>query len=268
MASRPWRFKSSFGQHSHCNISQIVDYQKTDNSIYIKCKALDWANNNYVTDSYTENWYTIDNDVLYVKNRFIDFAGFTDMDKCSYTQLELPAAYVSHPLHNYVSYQGYIPWANDEQGLSYQSNLGSWVKQAYTEYKHLEDWFAWVNDDDFGVGMYIPDIDYYASGRADASTNISYFENNNAYSSPMGNNDTFRYNKKKCTYSYQSCYTTNTCYTAPEINTTMLDYLPFEYTYALSVDYLPIIRNNFCNLYRKNAIDNDSMFIWDNELYK
>ena len=58
--------------------------------------GLDWADCNCVTDSYLENWYYIENDVVVVKNNFVDFSGFTDMETCGKTQLELPAAYIVH----------------------------------------------------------------------------------------------------------------------------------------------------------------------------
>ena len=261
-----WPYNPVQGGDCHTNISQMVDYKRTRNSIYVRCKPLDWADNNYVTDSYLENWYSIENDIVTVKNRFVNFAGFTDMETCDKTQLELPAAYIVHPLHKYVTYQGETPWINDEAGLIYQPNLGSWAKSADIVRKHPEDWFAWVNDDDFGVGVYIPDIDFYASGRSDPSTNILLGINQDAFDSPMGDTEKLRYNKKECDYPYQSCYVRNTCYTAPEIRTTMLDYLPFSYSYAVSVDYLPVMRNNFHNLYLDNAIDNSSMFIWDNAI--
>lgn len=258
-----WPYNPVQGGDCHTNISQVVDYKRTKNSIYVRCKPLDWADNNCVTDSYLENWYSIENDVVFVKNNFVNFAGFTDMEKCGKTQLELPAAYIVQPFHRYVTYEGETPWINDETGLVYKPNLGSWAKSADIVLKHPEDWFAWVNDDNFGVGVYIPDVSFYASGRSDPSTNISYPGNQNGYNSPMGDSDKLRYNKKECQYPYQSCYVGNTCYTAPEILTTMLDYMPFTYTYAVSVDYLPVMRNNFHNIYLDNGIDNSTMFIWD-----
>lgn len=263
-----WPYNPVQGGDCHVNISQIVDYRITKDTIYIKCKPLDWADCNYVTDSYMENWYSIKNNCVYVKNRFTDFAGFSEMEKCNKVQLELPAAYVVQPLNNYVTYQGESPWTEDQAGLIYKSNLGPWNVTADIVTHHPEDWFAWLNDDGFGVGVYIPDIAFYASGRANATTNVSFRGNQDAYTSPMGDKERLGYNKKEATYSFQSCYTTNTCYTAPEIITGMLDYLPFEYTYVLSVDYLPVIRNAFKNIYKNNEIDNDSMFIWDEEALK
>ena len=261
-----WPYNPVQGGDCHCNISQIVDYELTENSIYVKVKPLDWADNNCVTDSYMENWYSIEDDNAIVKNRFTDFAGFTDMDKCKGHSLELPATYIAHPLHTYVTYQGETPWTEDQTGLIFSPNLGNWAVAADIVKNHPEDWYAWVNDDKFGVGMYIPDVSFYASGRINPSVNVTIGANNDAFTSPMGDPNQLMYNKKECAYPYQSCYTRNTCYTAPEIQTRMLDYIPFEYSYALCVDYLPVIRNSFRNLYRSHAIDNSSMFVWDIEL--
>lgn len=258
-----WPYNPVQGGDCHCNISQLVDYYIYKDTIYIKCKPLDWADNNYVTDSYMENWYKIENNCVYVTNRFVDYAGFTDMEKCKRSQLELPAAYVVQPFNTYVTYQGETPWINDQAGLIYNSNLGPWNVTADIVEKHPEDWFAWLNGDGFGVGVYIPDVSFYASGRSNVSVNFSYKGNQNAFTSPMGDSEKLRYNKQECTYAFQSCYTTNTCYTAPEIVTTMLDYLPFSYSYVLSVDYLPVIRNNFRNIYLKEEINNQTMYVWD-----
>lgn len=263
---RFWPYNPVQGGDCHVNISQIVDYNISEDTIYVKCKPLDWADNNYVTDSYMENWYSIKNNCVFVKNRFTNFACFTDMELCNRVQLELPAAYIIHPFSTYVTYQGNTPWIDDQLGLVYKSDLGPWAERADIVDNHPEDWFAWLNSDGFGVGVYIPDVSFYASGRSNATTNFSFSGNADAFSSPMGDPNRLKYNKKETTYSYQSCYTRNTSYTAPEILTIMLDFIPFEYSYALSVDYLPIIRNNFKNIYKRKEIDNSSLFVWDEEI--
>lgn len=258
-----WPYNPVQGGDCHCNISQISDYRRTENSIYIRCKPLDWAGNNYVTDSYMENWYSIENDVVTVKNRFVNFAGFTDQIHLDAHGLELPATYIAHPLNTLVTYQGESPWTEDKTGLIYQDNLGPWKDGADVINKHPEDWFAWVNEDRFGVGMYIPEVTIFASGRSSSSKNVTESKNVDAFDSPMGNTNKLRYNKKEAYYNFQSCYTRNTDYTAPEISTVMVDYVPFEYSYALCVDYLDVIRNNFKNLYKNKKIDNKSMNLWN-----
>lgn len=263
-----WPYNPVQGGDCHCNISQIVDFKRTENSLYVRCKPLDWAGNNAVTDSYMENLYVINNGMVYVTNRFTNFAGFTGMETLNAHVLELPATYIAHPLNTLVTYQGESPWTNDKTGLVYQSDLKSWKSGADVIYKHPEDWFAWVNDDRFGVGMYIPEMTIFASGRSVTSTSIQEAGNSNAFNSPMGNKDKLAYNKKEAYYNFQSCYTTNTDYTAPEINTVMIDYLPFQYQYVLSVDYLDVIRNNFKNVYKSKVIDNTTIKVWDEYIAK
>jgi len=266
-----WPYNPVQGGDVHCNISQLIDYELTNDYIYIKCKPLDWAgspdeNGTYVTDSYMENWYSIKNNVVYVKNSFVCFEEFTEMEKVGKHGLELPATYIVHPFNTYVTYQGTTPWMDDNNCLVFNPNLSSWASGADIVNEHPEDWFAWVNEDQFGVGMYIPDMSYYASGRSLNSTLAKEKINKDAFDSPMGNKDKLAYNKKECAYNYMSCYTRNTSYTAPEIQTTMLNFLPFVYSYAICVDYIPVMRNTFRNLYYDNAIDNDSIFIWDNAI--
>ena len=122
-----WPYNPVQGGDCAENSAQIIDYKVTGNEIYIKVRALDWAKGDFIdpmqrrnfpgttpggvtTKSYMENWYTIKNGMLFVKNRFIDWNGFTDMDKAGVHSNELPATYISQPLHNYVCYTGSYPW--------------------------------------------------------------------------------------------------------------------------------------------------------------
>lgn len=265
-----WPYNPVQGGDCACNLSQIIDYNVTDNEIYIKVRAMDWAKGDdgrrldgtvvggVTTKSYMENWYTIKGNVLYVKNRFIDWNGFTDMDTISAHSNELPATYISHPLNNYVCYTGERPWTGG--ALTYEAELGSWAAGAHKNAVHKEDWFAWVNDEDFGVGMYIPNTVSYASGRSNASTNINYEGNKDAYRAPLANE--YRFNKPEATYPQQSCYTTNTSYTAPVVSWRMKTYLPMQYEYAIVVDYIPIMRETFKQIYDSGILTNETLDDW------
>ena len=118
-----WPYNPVQGGDEVCNLSQIIDCEVTGNSIYVKVRAMDWGNGygrlehayheryeefkrGRTTKSYMENTYTIKGGVLYVDNRFIDWNGFTDMENIPVHTLEIPAAYIVHPLSNYVCYTG------------------------------------------------------------------------------------------------------------------------------------------------------------------
>ena len=267
-----WPYNPVQGGDVNSNPSQVVDFKITSDEIYVKVRAMDWAKGTVkgnkvqentveggvTTRSYMENWYTIRDGMVYVTNRFIDWNGFTDMETVPVHSNELPAAYVVQPLHNYVCYTGQHPWTKDE--LEWQPSLGPWNEKAWPNHWHPEDWFAWVNDEGFGVGVYIPNTQVYASGRSSITTHKDYKGNKDAYSSPL--TSTYRYNKPEATSPYTSCYVTNTSYTAPVVNWTMKTYMPMSYQYVISVDYVPVMRQQFKTIFDKKLVTNEGFDAW------
>ena len=118
----------------HNNESQIIDYKITYDennsakikSIWVKTKALDWSKDNVLTTSYMENTYSINNGLIKVVNRFIDFGGWTNYENNAgfpqgnnntnghtflsttdanlFAGQELPAFYSSHALDYFGTY--------------------------------------------------------------------------------------------------------------------------------------------------------------------
>lgn len=271
-----WPYNPVQGGDVNSNPSQIIDYEVSEKEIYIKVRAMDWSKGDtgkgytgtvvggVTTKSYMENWYSIDaNNMVYVRNRFIDWNGFEGLEDVPAHSNELPAAYVVQPLHNYVCYTGDIGEAWDGE-LTKIPDLGPWnvvahVNSATSENGDcVEKWFAWVNDDDFGVGVFIPGTDAFASGRSSSRVDIDYKGNKDAYTSPLTNE--YRYNKPEAVSPFTSCYVTNTSYTAPVVNWTMKSYVPMEYTYVISVDYVPVMRNNFKKL--RTKVTNETLSAW------
>ena len=139
-------------------------------------------------------------------------------------------------------------------------DLGPWNVRAHPNHNPVEEWFAWVNDEGFGVGVYIPNTDTFASGRSEASVLAKNIQNKNAARSPLANE--YRYNKPERTSDYTSCYVTNTCYTAPVVNWTMKSYVPMEYTYVVSVDYVGVMRQQFKDIYESGTLTNETLSSW------
>ena len=285
-----WPYNPVQGGDCAENSSQIIDYEVSGNEIYVKTRALDWAKGDFIdvmkrrnfrgttpggvtTKSYMENWYTIKGGMLFVKNRFIDWNGFEDMEKVPIHSNELPATYVSHPLHNYVCYTGNYPWTNDE--LEYQPTLGSWAAGSHSNPNPPEGWFAWVNDDDliknaegeiigggFGVGMYIPNTTSFASGRSNATTSKEYGGNSNADTCALLRPE-FKFNKPDAVSPYTSCYVGNTSYTAPVVSWTMKNYVSMTYEYVISVDYVSVMRAQFKDIKDEGILTNESLRAWN-----
>ena len=275
-----WPYNPVQGVDEVCNVSQIIDYEVGDNFIYVKVRAMDWGNgyarpeydhlegynavkNGRTTKSYIENWYTIKDGMLYVDNRFIDWNGFTDMDNIRPHTLEIPATYIVHPLSTYVCYTGNDPWNLNDESYDVQDSLKGWwaADIVHLSWYHPEDWFAWVNDEFFGVGVYVPGAAEYHSGRNDTLSISSLYNNRNAANSPMANQ--FLYNKKAPTSIYTSCYVGNTSYTAPVVGVKMKEYVALSYSYVISVDYLDVIRSNFKKVYESGTVLNEGLKAWD-----
>ena len=273
-----WPYNPVQGGDEVCNLSQIIDYEVSDNLIYVKVRAMDWGNGSArpehkgddyeevkfgrTTKSYIENWYTIKDGMLYVDNRFIDWNGFTDMENIPLHTLEIPAAYVVHPLSTYVCYTGNEPWNLDDTSYDRQPKLlGWWDSNAHVNYHHPEDWFAWVNDQDFGVGVYVPGAETYVSGRNDVESLFSIHNNQTAYESKMVTD--YLFNKKEPTSKYTSCYVGNTSYTAPVVGVRMKEYVAISYSYVVAVNYLDIMRKDFKAIYEKGEMTNQGLKAWN-----
>lgn len=254
MNNQDWPYNPVQGGDQDDNSSQIIDFRVEDNELYVKTRAMDWGQHNVTTKSYMENWYTLNEDMLYVKNRFIDWNGFENVTK--EINNEMPAVYFAQALNTFVTYDGTAPWTGAE--LDRQSELGFWGDGAYRTTNPTEGWFAWVNQDDFGIGMYVPGITRFGSGRSNASTSADFGLNNNASNSTMLTDY-----RPAATSSYTQCYVSNTCYTAPILCTTMDAYTPLEYTYVIRVDYVDTLRNGFQSMDLQNAVDNSGLKAWD-----
>ena len=141
--------------------SRIIDFIIEDNYIYIKAQPLDWPMTNSLTPSYMENKYVMEDDYIYVFNRFVDFSGWEHplLDQ------ELPAVYTVNVLDTFVWYDGGKPWTGDAL-----STVTDWSKvdpatdksSHYLQLKetNTETWCALINSDSqYGVGIYVPNID-------------------------------------------------------------------------------------------------------------
>ena len=156
-----WRYNPVQGGNQFNDHSKIVDLKITDNEIYIKCRPLDWAKEKeFITPSYMEAWYTIENGTVHTTCRFIDFSGYPEAES---TQ-EIPAFYCIAPLENFVYYAGNKPWTDDK--LSYEKDLIFWPDAGYPHFYSKENWAAFTGefDDSFGIGIYVPGEEEFLTG--------------------------------------------------------------------------------------------------------
>ncbi len=156
-----WRYNPVQGGNQFNDASKIVDLKVTENSIYIKCRPLDWAKEKeYITPSYMEATYSLENGAVHAKCRFVDFSGYPEAEA---TQ-EIPAFYCIEPLNNFVYYGGKKPWTNGK--LTSEPDLIFWPDAGYPNFYSKENWSAFTGEfeDSFGIGVYVDNEEAFLAG--------------------------------------------------------------------------------------------------------
>ncbi len=141
-----WPYNPVQGGNLAGSRSRIIDYRVTDESIYVKCRPMDWAKSaDDITSSYMEATYTLINDVVKCDCSFTDFSGYAARKA---TQ-EMPAVYFIEPLNSFA-------YLNDG-GFVYENNLAFWgdhPEQVYDSDASVGGFFSGENG--FGAGIYAP----------------------------------------------------------------------------------------------------------------
>ncbi len=226
--ARPWHYNPVQGGNYINEFSQLIDVQISDNEIYIKARPRDWAKAHEFSVSYMENWYTVKADPEYgeyisVKNRFTDFSGYNHNNPRAQ---ELPAFYGIASLGKFVYYGGNSPFGGD--ALTERESLGFWDGNKDCRFRLTENWSAWVNEENWGIGLYVPDVVTALAGRTAGFTTDAPDDNR----------------------PYKAASST---YTAPLGNFSMVTYEAFEYTYYLTLDTVEGSRALFTKLHNGGA---------------
>ena len=156
-----WRYNPVQGGNQFNDASKIVDLRVTDTEIYIKCRPLDWAKEKeYITPSYMEATYSLEDGAVHTKCRFVDFSGYPEAES---TQ-EIPAFYCIEPLNNFVYYGGKKPWTNGK--LTNEPDLIFWPDAGYPNFYSKENWSAFTGEfeDSFGIGVYVDNEEAFLAG--------------------------------------------------------------------------------------------------------
>ena len=180
-----WRYNPVQGGDQYNNPSRLIDLVITETSIYITAQPQDWSLDNQLTPSYMENTYTLYADRVQVDNRFTDYSGWEH----PFSGQELPAFYTVSYLDTFVWYNGEDSWTGDT--LSSKNDLPFWGDHAgectFTlREKNTETWCAWINGaEDYGLGVYAPNIDQLKAGRYQYDGSKSDVANSTGYVAPV-----------------------------------------------------------------------------------
>ncbi len=210
-----WSYNPVQGGNQYNDSSKIVDLRVTENSLYIKCRPLDWAKaKEHITPSYMEATYEFVGNSVHAMCRFVDFSEYNNTQPRSQ---ELPAFYCIEPLNSFVYYAGNNPWSGEE--LTTVDNLIFWPDAGYPTYFSSENWAAFIGEfsDSFGIGLYVPDETRFLTGVYERGTVTT------ADPSVEG----------------------ATSYIAVTKDMLLKNYDPFEYEFYITTGNSSEIRNNF-----------------------
>lgn len=150
-----WAYNPVQGGNKYNDPSKIVDYRVTEDSIYVKCRPMDWAMPaEAITPSYMEATFTLSSGVLHTQCRFTDFSGY----KSAFATQELPAFYCIEPLNDFV-------WYNEGKE-NCKDDMIFWPDAGYPNFISDENWCAFRGDrpDSFGIGLYTPGENTFLAG--------------------------------------------------------------------------------------------------------
>ncbi|MBP5270165.1 MAG: hypothetical protein ILO42_04325 [Clostridia bacterium] len=211
-----WAYNPVQGGDQYGNPSRLIDVETGDGWVRVKSQPQDWSKNNCLTPSYMENVYTLCDGYIRVDNRFVDFSGWEHR----YAHQELPAFYTVSYLDRFVYYGGADGWTG--ANLTVKDGLGFWGDPNYSascrftmKKGNEETWCAWTSSsEDYGIGLYVPDIDQFFAGR-------------------------FSYNGSK------SASDAATNYVAPLLTLKLKSFQPVEYSYLITTGTVEQIRDVF-----------------------
>ncbi len=141
------------------NRSKILEQRTTEDSIYVKCIPMQWPLNNVPGDCTFELWYKLNGKQVEVTARLTN----DREDKTLYPARgqELPAVYTNGEWWQAVSYVGNAPCTGGELTRLYQKSDPCWPEYPLRATEH---WSALVDDNDYGLGIWMPNTTYFASG--------------------------------------------------------------------------------------------------------
>jgi hypothetical protein len=163
-----WPWNPTQAGDVYGNASQVVTWSNNGSQLYVKTVPKQWALNNYAADAVVETWITLNGNVVDVKNRLTnlrtDSAQYLAMDQ------ELPAVYTNSAFSNLYTYTGTQPFTGG--ALTQITNGGP----PWQYWRGTESWAAHVDNNNFGLGVFANNTDYFVGGLhpgADATGYIS-----------------------------------------------------------------------------------------------
>lgn len=162
----PWSWNPIQVGDAFGNRAEILDFQKSDNEMYVKCIPMQWDMNNHPAEAEMEQWTTLDGNVLKVRNKLSCHRTDTIYGEGIVNDQELPAVYPISALDNLYSYFGEAPFTGAPLTNLTVEHLEDGFWGRYDDDKVTENWMAFVDKNKWGMAVYSPSCTNFLAGMA------------------------------------------------------------------------------------------------------
>lgn len=136
---KPWRWNPVQGGDYLGHPAKIIEYKSTDSSLYVKTRPKHWANGDDINEVLMEERITLLGSVAHIEFRMT----YSGSESHPRRDQEIPALFVDRSLGTLLI----------DQGESVKEFQPGFPNERYPTPRH---WAAYVNKDDFGLGIYVP----------------------------------------------------------------------------------------------------------------
>ena len=133
-------------------------------TFYMKGVPLLWDMNNRPAEAEMEQWTTLSGSTIHVRNRLTCHRSADAYGEGVVNNQELPAVYPVSALGKLYSYQGAKPFQGDTLENLKVVNLASGFWGTYDNIS--EHWMAFVDEQNWGLGVYNPQCTHFLAGRS------------------------------------------------------------------------------------------------------
>jgi hypothetical protein len=194
----PWSWNPIQVGDAFRNRAEILDFQKSDDGMYVKCIPMQWDMNNHPAEAEMEQWTTLDGNVLKVRNKLTCHRTDTIYGDGITNDQELPAVYPISALYNLYSYFGEAPFTGAPMANPTVEHLEDGFWGRYSDDKVTENWMAFVDKNKWGMAVYSPNCTNFLAGMA-GQPGGENTDSSTSYIAPVKKEILY----KNCVYEYE-----------------------------------------------------------------
>ncbi len=142
---KPWRYNPVQGGDYHGHAATVLEFKAEGSKLYAKTQPRQWASGADVPEMVMEEWITLEADAAHIHYKMT----YTGQQSHKERDHEIPAIFVEPEFDTMALYDGTAPWTDApltrrQPGFPNESA------------KLTENWAAWVDAKNWGLGAYVP----------------------------------------------------------------------------------------------------------------